>query len=101
MTDSSEAIAMGKRPERHQYELTVDGKLASFIQYRQAPERLDLRHTEVLPGYERRGLSSRLARFALDDARKGGFKVVASCPFVADFVQRHAEYQDLLAHRAS
>jgi uncharacterized protein len=101
MTDSSEAIALHKRPERHQYELTVDGQLASLIEYRQTPQRLDLRHTEVLPGYERRGLSTRLAKFALDDARKSGAKVVASCPFLADFIQRHAEYQDLLAHPAS
>ena len=100
MTDPSEAIAFDKRPERHQYELTVDGQLAALIQYRQAPQRLDLLHTEVLPGYERRGLSSRLARFALDDARKSGLKVVAGCPFVGDFIQRHAEYQDLLAQRA-
>lgn len=100
MTDPSETIAQGKRPERHQYELTVDGKLAALIEYRQAPQQLELLHTEVLPGYERRGLSSRLARFALDDARKSGLKVLAGCPFLAEFIQRHAEYHDLLGSPA-
>jgi predicted GNAT family acetyltransferase len=100
MTDPSEAIALDKRPERHHYELTVDGQLAAWIEFRQAPQRLELLHTEVRPGYEGRGLSSRLARFALDDARKSGLKVQAGCPFLAGFIQRNAEYQDLLAHPA-
>ena len=100
MTDPSEDIAQDKRPERHQYELTVDGKLAALIKYRQAADRVELVHTEVRPGYERRGLSSRLARFALDDARNTGLTVLASCSFVAEFIQRHAEYQDLLAQPA-
>lgn len=100
MTDPSETITLDKRPERHQFELSVDGKLAALIEYRQAPQQLDLLHTEVLPGYERRGLSSRLAKFALDDARKSGVKVLASCSFVAQFIQRHGEYHDLLAQPA-
>lgn len=100
MTNPSEAIAQDKRPERHRYELTVDGQLAALIEYRQTAQRLELLHTEVVPGYERRGLSSRLARFALDDARQNGLKVQAGCPFLVDFIQRNAEYHDLLAQPA-
>lgn len=100
MTAPYEPIALDKRPERHRYELTVDGKLAAWIEYRQTLQQLELLHTEVVPGREGRGLSSRLARFALDDARSGGLKVLAGCSFLADFIRRHAEYQDLLAEPA-
>jgi predicted GNAT family acetyltransferase len=46
---------------------------------------------------EGRGIGSRLARFALDQARASKLKVVALCPFVSAWIGKHPEYQDLLA----
>ena len=43
------------------------------------------------------GVGSMLARGALDQVRAQGLKVVAQCPFIAAFIQKNAEYQDLLA----
>ena len=48
------------------------------------------------PRFEGQGLGARLARFALDDARERGLRVVPLCPFIAAFVKRHPEYQDLV-----
>ena len=36
-------------------------------------------------------------RAALADARAAGRKVVPACSYVAKFIERHREYQDLLA----
>jgi uncharacterized protein len=36
---------------------------------------------------------------ALDDARARGLTVVPRCPFVREFIENHAEYQDLVASR--
>ncbi len=47
-------------------------------------------------GHEGQGLGSKLARFALDDTRRQHLKVVPTCPFIAKFIQGHAEYQDLV-----
>ena len=37
------------------------------------------------------------ARGALDAARAEGLPVIAQCPFIKDFIERHPDYQDLLA----
>ena len=55
-------------------------------------------HAEVDPSREGRGLGSTLVRGALDDVRARGLKVRPDCPFVADYIARHADdVGDLLA----
>jgi uncharacterized protein len=54
-------------------------------------------HTEVEPRLEGQGLGAVLVRGALDDARARGELVVPRCPFVAAFIHRHPEYEDLVA----
>ena len=56
-------------------------------------------HTEVPAELAGRGLASRLARTALDLARARGVKVIVRCPFVTEYIARHAEYQDLVLER--
>jgi uncharacterized protein len=46
--------------------------------------------------YELR-LGSRLAATALEDARREGLEVVPLRPFMARYIDRHPEYQDLVA----
>ncbi|WSG09497.1 N-acetyltransferase [Micromonospora sp. NBC_01739] len=53
-------------------------------------------HTEVSPEYEGRGVGAALARAALDEARTANLRVLATCPFIAGWIARHPEYQDLL-----
>ena len=36
------------------------------------------------------------SRGALDDVRAGGRRLVALCPFIAAFLERHDEYADLV-----
>jgi predicted GNAT family acetyltransferase len=49
---------------------------------------------------EGKGIASRLVKGALDDARRQGLKVVPLCSFVAAYIDRHPEEQDLLASDA-
>ena len=49
------------------------------------------------PSLEGHGFGSRLATAALDDARDKGSEVVPLCPFIAAFIDRHGEYEDLVA----
>ena len=44
-----------------------------------------------------RGLAEQLVRRALADARSQNALVVPACSYVAAFIQRHPEYQGLLA----
>ena len=53
----------------HRYEGRVGGELAALAVYSRAERFLIFSHTEVLPGYEGRGVASELIRQALDDVR--------------------------------
>jgi uncharacterized protein len=78
------------------YEARVEGDLAGFLDYVAKRGRIALIHTEVLPDHQGRGIADALARFALDDARRRGLRVIASCPYVLAYVQRHPESQDIV-----
>lgn len=93
---NTDDISIRQRKDKQRYELEVGGALAAFADYRSGPDHVDFVHTEVLPQFEGKGLGSKLARYALDDTRRQSLKVVATCPFIAKFVQGHPEYQDLL-----
>ena len=82
--------------DHERYEVHLDGQLAGFLQYRRRPNLIALVHTEVLSAFEGQGLGRELARFALDDARATGTAVLPFCPFVNAYIQRHAEYADLV-----
>lgn len=75
------------------YELDTEHGLAIAV-YSRLGDQLVFSHTEVPPESEGKGIGSQLVRFALDDARKRGFKIVPACSFVAAFVRRHPEYDD-------
>jgi predicted GNAT family acetyltransferase len=78
--------------ERGRYEVTVDGALAGYLEYRDRGGRRILVHTQVDRAFGGRGLGARLARAALDDVQGRGMLAVARCPFVRAWVERHPEY---------
>jgi uncharacterized protein len=84
-------------PEKHRYELLLDGRRIGLLAYRRRDNRLALTHTEVTPACEGRGFGGRLAAAALDDARREGLVVAPLCPFIAAYIKRHPEYADLVA----
>ena len=84
-------------PEQSRYEIHVGGAVAGFTQYRERDGAIDLVHTEIDDAYEGQGLGGQLARGALDAVRADGRKVIATCPFVKGWIEKHDDYQDLLA----
>jgi uncharacterized protein len=84
--------------ERQRYELRVDGELAGFAQYARRGGKIMFVHTEVDDRFEGQGLGSTLAKGALDDVRRRGIPVVPVCPFIAAYIERHPEYNDLVDH---
>jgi uncharacterized protein len=81
--------------ERHRYELAVDGHIAATY-YAIADGVITFIHTEVPPELGGKGIASKLIKGALDQVRAEGLKVIAQCPFVKAFIDKHADYQDLL-----
>jgi predicted GNAT family acetyltransferase len=86
-------------PERERYEAHLDGELAGVLEYIAKRGRTALIHTEVLPVHEGRGVGSALVRFALDDARRRGLRVIAVCPYVQSYLARHPEDDDIVIGR--
>jgi hypothetical protein len=91
-------VSVVQSAERSRYEAYVDGELAGFAVYELRPGVIDFLHTEVDDAFEGHGVGSTLAREALDDVRRDGSrKVVATCPFISSWIERHDDYKDLLA----
>jgi predicted GNAT family acetyltransferase len=79
------------------YDARVDGELAGSAYYDTADDLIVFTHTEVDDAFEGHGVGSALARFALDDVRADGRrKVIARCPFIKGWIDRHPAYKDLL-----
>ena len=84
-------------PEASRYELRDGERMIGEAAYHRRPGRIAFTHTEVDEALEGRGLGGALVGTALDDARREGLEVVPLCPFVAAYIERHPEYQDLVA----
>lgn len=79
----------------HRFELTAEGHLAATY-YKISDGVITFIHTEVPPELGGKGIGSQLVKGALDQARSQGLKVVAECPFVKAYIDKHADYADLL-----
>jgi uncharacterized protein len=82
---------------QHRYELTVEGHLAATY-YKIADGVITFIHTEVPSELGGKGVGSALVKGALDQVRADGLKVIAQCPFVKAYIDKHTEYADLLKH---
>lgn len=78
-----------------EFELTVDG-VTAIAAYQIEGDTIVFTHTQVPERIAGHGVGSRLIRGALDQVRDRGLRVIAQCPFVADYIRRHPEYRDLL-----
>jgi len=69
-------------------ELGIEGETA-FLVYERTPRSLVLVHTEVPPPLRGRHLGDVLAKAAIDAAHAEDLRVVAVCPFVKAYLQKH------------
>jgi predicted GNAT family acetyltransferase len=79
----------------HRYELAVDGHIAATY-YKIDAGVITFIHTEVPPELGGKGIGSKLIQGALDQVRAEGLKVIAQCPFVKAYIDKHPDYADLL-----
>ena len=74
----------------------VDGHPVGLVTYFDAGAQRVFLHTEVRPEFEGRGLAGKIARFALDDVRAQGRRVVNFCPYLKGFLERNHDWDDIV-----
>ena len=79
------------------YELFVDERLIGIADYHRVDDAVVLPHTVIELGERGRGWGDALVGAALDDIRRQGLRIVPQCWFVAEFVEQHPHYSDLVA----
>lgn len=77
------------------YEFDLDGDTA-LIEYIRRPQSIALTHTFVPERYEGRGIGKELVEAVLTDIRAQGLKVVPLCTFVAQYIVRHPEWEEIV-----
>lgn len=78
------------------FETQVEG-LTALVDYRKRDSLFLVTHTEVPPQLEGRGIAAALTKALLDYIRENGFKVRPVCPYTKAYIQRHPEYNDIVA----
>ena len=80
----------------HKFFVMLEGQEALLI-FKILPNGvLDFNHTFVPPRLRNRKIAAQLVAFALAHARKHGYKVMPTCPYVRDYVDQHNEWRDLI-----
>ncbi|WP_458760949.1 GNAT family N-acetyltransferase [Afipia sp. TerB] len=78
----------------HRFELEAEGHIA-MAYYDLSGDVVTFTHTEVPPELGGKGIGSKLVRGALDQVRGRKMRVVARCPFVKAYIEKHPDYADL------
>jgi predicted GNAT family acetyltransferase len=84
-------------PATHRFEVTLGDEVA-FAEYSLLHDAIVLPHTLVPDAFAGKGVASALAVAALTYAREHGLKVKPICSFMAGYIRKHPEWQDLV-HR--
>jgi predicted GNAT family acetyltransferase len=91
------ANVVRRNAERSRYELLVDGEVVGVADYYVDGGTWTFPHTVIAPERRGQGLGAVLVEAALDDVRRAGGRVVPTCWYVAEFIDAHPDYAELLA----
>lgn len=58
---------------------------------------IDIDHTGVPDEMGGQGIGSQLVQSVIEYARENNLKIVATCPFAKNVIEKHSEYQDVYA----
>ena len=83
------------RPEQNRFELAIGDELA-LAYYKLDGDRIVLTHTEVPQALSGQGIGSRLAKGVFEQIRASGRKAVLRCSFMAGWLSRHPDYDDIV-----
>ena len=80
---------------KHRFETEIGSKTA-FLNYRLGDKIITFTQTQVPTTLSGRGVGTALVKAGLEYAAEHGLRVVPQCPFVADFIHAHPQYQPMV-----
>jgi predicted GNAT family acetyltransferase len=83
-------------PASSRFEITVDGDLAGFLDYRKDGDEYAIPHTRIYTQYEGHGLGTELVSSALAEIATRGGTVLPYCPFIPKVIRDHPEFIELV-----
>ncbi len=87
---------MVDNPEESRFELHIGDAVAGVANYRDQDGHPAFFHTEVDAEFAGQGLGSKLATGVLEAMRERGETIYPICPFIADYIEGHPEYADVV-----
>ena len=83
-------------PEARRFEIRHESGEVAELTYTPLGGAMNFDHTHVPESLRGRGIAADLTRGALMEAQRLGWKIVPGCSYVATFIRRHPEFEDLL-----
>jgi predicted GNAT family acetyltransferase len=88
-------IPITNNTKRSRFETKINEEFA-YVDYRFYKDDIALMHTFVSESARGKGISSALAKFALEYARGQNLKLIVYCPVIAKYIKQHTEYETLI-----
>jgi predicted GNAT family acetyltransferase len=83
-------------PESDRFTIAVEDQPVGFTEFADLDRQRVFTHTEVADEFEGRGLATILVNEALQATRDAGLRIVAVCPMVAAYIDKHHEFDDVV-----
>jgi uncharacterized protein len=84
-------------PTGGRYVTVIDGHMAEMTYSKAGTSRIIIDHTSVPDALRGKGAGQALVKRAVEDARADGIRIIPLCPFAKAQIEKHAEWQDVLA----
>jgi predicted GNAT family acetyltransferase len=79
------------------YLVTIDGHTAEMTYSKAGATHIIIDHTGVPDALRGKSAGQALVKRAVEDARAAGIKIIPLCPFAKAQIEKHSEWQDVLA----
>ena len=83
-------------PGDDQFKIAVDDRRVGITTFKDRGRQRVFLHTEVADDFEGRGLATILVDEALRATKADGLRIVAVCPLVANYLEKHNEFDDVV-----
>jgi uncharacterized protein len=96
MTEDKTGAPTTVTAESDRFTIAVDGQEVGKAEFLDRGNTRVFTHTEVDENYEGRGLATILISEALQETRAADRRIVAKCPMVVAYLEKHDEYSDIV-----